>query len=140
MMSAKQGDTQATVINIVMTNDGKTFSVVRGKITSRKKGTISVDFSPIGGPASATATYLQGALTWFNGHVWKKQAVPTITEPSKDQTSGGYVGGFYVYPNHYHHETFVGTRMIAADKSSKVLTVIGSDDDKSFWTLPGKIG
>mmetsp|Transcript_79889 Transcript_79889/g.225933 ORF Transcript_79889/g.225933 Transcript_79889/m.225933 type:complete len:129 (-) Transcript_79889:111-497(-) len=50
------------------------------------------------------------------------------------------VGGFYIDPNHHKPGTFAGTRMISDEKGdtpSDTITLVGSDDGKSFWSLAG---
>jgi len=52
------------------------------------------------------------------------------------------IGGFYVDPNHYKKGTFAGTRMLSMRKGDTVsdeITLVGSDDGESFWTLRGRI-
>jgi hypothetical protein len=51
------------------------------------------------------------------------------------------LGGFYTDPNHYTKGSLAGTRMIS-DKSKDAasddkITLIGSDDGTTFWTLYG---
>eukprot|EP01006_Ploeotia_vitrea_P044723 TRINITY_DN66857_c0_g3_i1.p1 TRINITY_DN66857_c0_g3~~TRINITY_DN66857_c0_g3_i1.p1 ORF type:complete len:239 (-),score=17.15 TRINITY_DN66857_c0_g3_i1:367-999(-) len=50
------------------------------------------------------------------------------------------IGAFYTDPNHYQPGSFAGTRMISdenGDTAGSRLTLVGSDDGFSFWTLYG---
>eukprot|EP00992_Anisonema_acinus_P009619 TRINITY_DN5816_c0_g1_i1.p1 TRINITY_DN5816_c0_g1~~TRINITY_DN5816_c0_g1_i1.p1 ORF type:complete len:245 (-),score=56.39 TRINITY_DN5816_c0_g1_i1:73-753(-) len=50
------------------------------------------------------------------------------------------IEGFYTDPNHYKPGTFAGTRMISdrsGDTAMRNITMVGSDDGLSFWTLYG---
>jgi len=49
-------------------------------------------------------------------------------------------GGYFRDPKHYKEGTFAGSRFVtseAGDKESPNITMIGSDDGASFWTIHG---
>jgi len=52
------------------------------------------------------------------------------------------MGGMYTDPEHYQNSTWKGTRMVSVHVGkdfARSLTVTGSDDGTSFWTLHGHI-
>merc|ERR1719310_1674547 len=46
--------------------------------------------------------------------------------------------GFYTDPNHFKGDSFAGTRMLSTFPGKGEITLVGSDDGETFWTLQGR--
>ena len=122
------------VLNVIGTDDGKTWWALKGTCSGKGMTVISIDFSPKGGPSDATGTWAAGeTITWPDGNVWATLSTPTaafLTDPLDDHA------GVFFDPNHHVPGTFKGLRFIAEDPPH-VLKMVGSDDG-SLWYLEGE--
>lgn len=143
MISGMTGNTPSDIITLVGTDDGKSFWTVQGKFISKVRGTLSVDFSSKGGPDNVSGTFKDGQIVWFDGNVWSQQAVSKYTVAEFPPFNATEIDGVYTDSVHYKEGSMAGIRMITAKKGttpSKDLTLVGTDDGKSWWTVHGVLG
>ena len=89
-------------------------------------GTISITWNTEA--ESKYDSYLSEDLIALNAKGWASHKAPVS------------IGGFYHDPNHYEKGSFKGTRMISdeiGDVAGDKITLVGSDDGTTFWTLQG---
>lgn len=68
------------------------------------------------------------------------RAIVTVAFASVAAADHCDFGGYFRDPNHYKEGTFAGSRFVTSetgDKESNDITLIGSDDGTSFWTIHG---
>lgn len=140
MISDALGDKPGDAITLLGSDDGAAFWTLHGRWTDISNGQLTVDFSPKGGPGVLRGAVSGGQIVWDGGaNHWQRLPAPAFAVVL-DGAHLADVGGFYVDPNHYKDGSFAGTRMIsdeAGDVPGTALTLVGSDDGESFWTLSG---
>lgn len=140
MMSNTVGEECTETVTVIGSDDGFTFWTLSGAFTDLETGTLEIDFSPKGGPSNLAATAFDSNLTFSDGNAWAKVSSLVALDSSACQETSTDVGGFFTDPNHYEEGTLSGTRMISdivGDASTDAVTLIGSDDGDSFWTVSG---
>lgn len=101
---------------------------------------ITIDFSPKGGPKTATGVWVKNAgketITWPDGNVWTLMPKPSAAVMADDGLADH--AGFFKDPNHYQPGSWAGLRAIA-EFPPHVLTMVGSDDGttQNLWSLVG---
>jgi hypothetical protein len=138
MISDESGDTPSDRITLIGSDDGLKFWTLYGSWTDKAALKINVDFSPKGGPANFNGTVVPQGISWQDGNHWTRLGVPTFS--TADDMSEGVFGGFFTDPNHAKPGSFAGTRLISeevGDIPGTKLTLVGSDDGFSFWSLTG---
>ena len=152
------GEPAGTTITVMGTDDGETFWIVYGTIEREKnfpeEKPVSIDFSPKGGPADITATWVPAlsTLTFFDGNTWVR--VDTLFAPAgpdfgprliAEPSAAGELQGVFADHKEYspNANSFAGLRFISdaspngAESSGNAVTLIGCDDGVSFWLLSG---
>jgi hypothetical protein len=116
--------------------------MLKGKYTDKASNAVSIDFSPKGGPSDLAGTFADGAIKWSDGNSWEKEAnADSKLITSLAPQSNCDFGGYFRDPMHFKEGSFAGSRFAtsrAGDKESNDITIIGSDDGKTFWTIHGK--
>lgn len=138
-MTDRVGDKPTGHVKLIGSDDGVSFWSLDGMRTG---ASITVDFSPKGGPSGLTGQWADGSIKWEDGNQWTFEATPPFEV--KDANKGVLdVGGLYKDPNHFSaaSPSFAGTRMISdeqGDAPGDKIFIIGSDDGAAFWSLCGR--
>ncbi|CAE8729057.1 unnamed protein product [Polarella glacialis] len=74
MISDAEGDKEGNGLNLIGSDDGTTFWMLKGKFTDKAQNAFVVDFSPKGGPPGLSGKYAAGAIKWTDGNTWEKMA------------------------------------------------------------------
>lgn len=138
MISQRVGDNLTDKLTVVGTSDGASFWTMRGEWISKTNGEFSVDFSPLGGLTDLVGKLSSGGIKWADGSTWTLAAKPPAHAAATKAVED--VGGFYADPNHAKDDSFAGYRFISdiADMMpSNNITLVGSDDGCTFWSLKG---
>lgn len=80
MVSDLKGTAPSDDITLVGSDDGLLFWTLSGKFTSKKDGSLEIDFSPKGGPKLA-ATYVNGHIKYEDGNSWSHTPLPSMMSP-----------------------------------------------------------
>ena len=126
------------VLTMVGTDDGANWWKLVGYCSGEGMTEIHFDFSPKGGPADLMGTWSVGAdgvesITWPDGNSWTGMPTPT---PAYSATLTNTFHGLFVDPLHEISGSFGGMRFIA-EQPQHTLSMIGSDDGKTWWFLQG---
>jgi len=117
------------VLTMVLTDDGTSWSMVRG-VRGSDGNTITFDFSRLGGPQALGGAFKGSTIQWHDGSAWTRLVAPThewMAAPFPDDHVGRWYDTRHVMPG-----GFAGTRYIAEDPPH-VLTVVGTDEDTKVW-------
>jgi len=140
MISDEQGDTKTDGLTLVGSDDGTHFWMLKGA-KGPSDNMITIDFSPKGGPASLKGTVADGAIKWSDGNTWSKMVTTAQASTPVASMSHCDFGGYFRDPKHYKEGSFAGSRFVTSetgDKEGKDITLIGSDDGETFWTIHGE--
>lgn len=140
-VTTKAGDKETDDITLIGSDDGVNFWTLHGK-QAQTRCDIVVDFSPKGGPASLSGRYEPEtkAIVWSDTNFWNEINIPDFAWGT-DSATDKEIAGVYWGSDSIKPKTWAGVRMISdseGDKKGDDLTLIGTDDGKSFWMLKGK--
>ena len=154
VISDRVGLAEATErLTLIGTDDGRTFWTLGGTVDGSNAADcpIVVDFAPKGGPLLAGNFYHEeNAIKWqpnasHHRSEWRREELPgfsLVPAPHGWEGSKGVIGGLYATPAH-EPGTFKGTRMISdqhvAGQPEGMLTMVGTDDGYTWWTLLGAV-
>ena len=160
MVSDRIGMAEATKhLTMLGTDNGSVFWTLHGAMDGGDSEgcPLYADFTPKGGPLLGGNFYHeQNVIKWQTGgdelpSEWRREELPGfnfVPAPPSKQNSKGHVstllavGGLFTTPAH-EPGTLKGTRMISNQNGTGQpggeLTMVGTDDGYSFWTLVGKV-
>ena len=129
------------VLNLVGTDDGKTWWALSGTCSGPAMTEINIDFSPKGGPGAVTGTWAKSggveSITFPDGNTWVLAEKPTWAIAAPDGVDDHV--GIFRDPNHFvSPKSWAGLRFIAEFPPHE-LRMVGSDDGnvRGMWFLAG---
>ena len=154
VISDAVGEVPGKLLTLMGTDDGETFWQLKG--AKGTNGDLVLDFSPKGGPAGLAASWrlttAGGKISFSDGNDWLRVDAsfapngPDFT-PRVIPEAGppGIIQGIFADAAHWDKtkQSFAGLRFISDSVGvmpGRTLTIIGTDDGVSFWTLAGTKG
>lgn len=140
VISDRQADELSQQLHIVGSDDGKSFWNVEGNWTDKASGAFTAFFSHrADGMPDLNGVLSDAGIAWDNSEDWAPLKTPSFgLKMQPEILAQDKVGGFYVDPVvHLHPQLFVGARMIADNYFPKI-TMIGTDDGSTFWSIIGR--